>query len=82
MSHTMRQRVRLARAGTGYDKQRRRVAMLDGMALFWVKPVEVRCCCHADKANRQSHQQARLLIFLQISHQKAATFAIRAVIAI
>jgi hypothetical protein len=48
MSHAMGQRIRLPCAGTRDDEERRRVAMLDGMALFWVKPGEVRRCCHAD----------------------------------
>src|SRR5690242_21784962 len=46
MSHAMGQRVGLAGAGTG-DDQEGGVAMLDRVALFWVKPGEVRRCCHA-----------------------------------
>ena len=48
MSDAMGQRVRFAGAGTRDDEKGRRVAMLDGMALFWVKPGEVRRCCHVD----------------------------------
>jgi putative SOS response-associated peptidase YedK len=42
----MGQRVGLARAGSSDDEERRTVAMLDGVALFWVKPAEVGLCCH------------------------------------
>jgi hypothetical protein len=48
MRHAMRQCVGLAGAGTGDDEERGGVAMLNGVALFWVKPGEVRRCCHAD----------------------------------
>jgi hypothetical protein len=47
MSDAMGQRVRLPGAGAGDDEERQRVPMLDGMSLFWVKPGEVRRCCHA-----------------------------------
>src|SRR5262249_61271008 len=49
MRHTVRKRVRLAGASTGDNEKRRGIAMLDGMALFWVKPDEVGRCCHADE---------------------------------
>jgi hypothetical protein len=47
MSHAMGQRVRFPGAGTGDDEEWRRVAMLDGLSLFWVKPGEVRRRHHA-----------------------------------
>ena len=49
MRHAMGQRVGLAGAGTGDDEERRGAAMIDGLALFWVKPDEVRRCSHADE---------------------------------
>jgi hypothetical protein len=49
MSRAMGECVGLAGAGTGDDEKRRRVAMLDGMALFRIEPGEVRRCCHADR---------------------------------
>jgi hypothetical protein len=47
MGHPMGQCVGLAGAGAGDDKERRRVAMLDRMALFWIEAGEVWRCCHA-----------------------------------
>jgi hypothetical protein len=48
MRHTMGQRIGLAGAGTGDHQKRREAAMLDRLALFWIKPGEVRRCGHAD----------------------------------
>jgi hypothetical protein len=48
MSYAMGKRIGLAGAGTSDDEERRGAAMLDRMALFGVKPCEVRRCGHAD----------------------------------
>jgi hypothetical protein len=47
MSDAMGQRVGFPGARAGDDEERRRPAMLDGLALFWIKPGEVRRCGHA-----------------------------------
>jgi len=49
--------------------------MLDGMALFWVKPGEVRRSCHADEVESPISPASTHLGFLQISDPAQTTFA-------